>query len=309
MNEENNREEAHEQNAGNTHAVDGIVNETSGGQHPEILNYSETSHSGKIDTIAMEVHHHPHVEKKNFKEYLLEGLMIFVAVTMGFIAETIRETITEHERAEVFAASMLKDLEKDTAELNNYKTYMNFAAYKADTLIQLLSADDISNIETGKLYWYGLFGGARRLFVPDDATFQQMKSSGALRYFTSNNLSSQVAQYDQVCRKWKASEDLNTDVYVEVRKARAKIFTFKYNAAANNLTHASNFNTINQQEVDSFIHTKPPLLSYDKTNINEYVEMVRSRFMHVSVNYCDTAYSRAVTLIETLKTEYHLKDE
>lgn len=38
----------------------------------------------------MEVHHHPHVEKKGFKEYLLEGLMIFVAVTMGFFAETIR---------------------------------------------------------------------------------------------------------------------------------------------------------------------------------------------------------------------------
>jgi hypothetical protein len=37
----------------------------------------------------MEVHHHPHVEKKSFKEYLLEGLMIFVAVTMGFFAETI----------------------------------------------------------------------------------------------------------------------------------------------------------------------------------------------------------------------------
>jgi hypothetical protein len=39
----------------------------------------------------MEVHHHPHVEKKNFKEYFLEFLMIFLAVTMGFIAENMRE--------------------------------------------------------------------------------------------------------------------------------------------------------------------------------------------------------------------------
>ncbi len=29
--------------------------------------------------------------KKSLKEYLLEGLMIFVAVSMGFIAENIRE--------------------------------------------------------------------------------------------------------------------------------------------------------------------------------------------------------------------------
>jgi len=44
----------------------------------------------------MEVHHHPKVEKKNFKEYFLEGLMIFLAVTLGFFAETMRETIVEN---------------------------------------------------------------------------------------------------------------------------------------------------------------------------------------------------------------------
>jgi len=36
----------------------------------------------------MEVHHHK-VEKKNFKEYLLEGLMIFIAVTVGFSQRVI----------------------------------------------------------------------------------------------------------------------------------------------------------------------------------------------------------------------------
>ena len=40
----------------------------------------------------MEVHHHPDVEKKGIKEYILEGIMIFIAVTMGFFAESIRET-------------------------------------------------------------------------------------------------------------------------------------------------------------------------------------------------------------------------
>jgi hypothetical protein len=48
----------------------------------------------------MEVHHHPKVENlpagkagKKFKEYFLEFIMIFLAVTMGFFAETIRENI------------------------------------------------------------------------------------------------------------------------------------------------------------------------------------------------------------------------
>jgi len=40
----------------------------------------------------MEMHHHPdlHRKKKNWKEYFLEFLMIFLAVTLGFFAETMR---------------------------------------------------------------------------------------------------------------------------------------------------------------------------------------------------------------------------
>ena len=44
------------------------------------------------ETENMEVHHHPdlHHKPKKWKEYFLEFLMIFLAVTMGFIAENIR---------------------------------------------------------------------------------------------------------------------------------------------------------------------------------------------------------------------------
>jgi len=51
---------------------------------------SATHHSTKTNR-NIEVHHHPHVGKKSFKEYVLEGLMIFLAVTMGFFAEGMRE--------------------------------------------------------------------------------------------------------------------------------------------------------------------------------------------------------------------------
>jgi hypothetical protein len=36
----------------------------------------------------MEVHHHPKAEKKNFKEYFFEFIMIFLAVTLGFLPKT-----------------------------------------------------------------------------------------------------------------------------------------------------------------------------------------------------------------------------
>jgi hypothetical protein len=43
----------------------------------------------------MEVHHHAKIEKKNFKEYFLEFLMIFLVVTMAFIGENMREQLCD----------------------------------------------------------------------------------------------------------------------------------------------------------------------------------------------------------------------
>jgi hypothetical protein len=67
---------------------------------PEVENKSEVEQpKSEIEhpksEINMEVHHHPEVDKKGFKEYLLEGLMIFLAVTMGFFAENLRESISQ----------------------------------------------------------------------------------------------------------------------------------------------------------------------------------------------------------------------
>jgi hypothetical protein len=65
----------------------------------------------------MEVHRHPNVEKKNFKEYFLEFLMIFLAVTMGFFAESIRESISDNSKEKEYTVSIIEDMKKDSATL------------------------------------------------------------------------------------------------------------------------------------------------------------------------------------------------
>lgn len=252
----------------------------------------------------MEVHHHPHAEKKGFKEYLLEFIMIFLAVTMGFIAENVRESITEHQRAKTFAASMIEDLKADTAQLIRYNKYYNTAANNIDTFMYLLTANELQNAPTGKLYWYGLWGGARNIFVPDDATFQQMKSSGSLSFFKPE-IAIDVEKYDRLCRLLQAAEDMNRDVYAEVRKIRAMIFEFKYNEMANHVT-IKNRISFSQALIDSFIAINPPLLSYDKTLMNQYVELVRSRFIRgINVAYSDSLLNQANVVLSALKKEYN----
>jgi hypothetical protein len=74
-----------------------------------------TAHS-QLPTEQMEVHHHPdlHHEKKAWKEYLLEFLMIFLAVTMGFVAETIREGVSDRAKGMEYIKSFVQDLRRDT---------------------------------------------------------------------------------------------------------------------------------------------------------------------------------------------------
>src|ERR1700753_926412 len=69
----------------------------------------------------MEVHHHPHVEKKNFKEYFLEFLMILLAVTMGFFAESIREHFTEKTNAKEYLETYRDELIQQENLLIQYK--------------------------------------------------------------------------------------------------------------------------------------------------------------------------------------------
>ncbi|HUZ59560.1 MAG TPA: hypothetical protein VMU83_12335 [Hanamia sp.] len=168
------------------------------------LTPSERHSAGRALTInPMEVHHHPHVEKKNFKEYFLEFIMIFLAVSLGFFAESLREYVSENKHAKEYAKSMISDLTSDTAYIKRYIAYTTIALDNTDTLSQLLSNNEVKQIPTGKLYWYGLWGGAHEDFVPHDATIHQMESSGELRYFTNPKLNRDVANYDQLCRNGK----------------------------------------------------------------------------------------------------------
>jgi len=267
----------------------------------------------KPDAKQMEVHHHPEVEKKGIKEYLLEGLMIFLAVFMGFIAENIREDYTEHKKAEAFATTMVTDLTEDTAQLKTYIAYYTVARTNVDTLMRLLATDDVKNISTGKLYLYGLWGGAQRFFIPNDATYEQMKSTGSLQFF-EKTVARQAAEYNQQCRAMQIRDESDEAIYTEVRKLRAQIFEFQYNTISNNVWDKAapgsvrSLRPINIAALDSFIKTKPPLLTYDRSVLNQYVELVRSRYIFRKVSIADTVLAHATTLLRAIKKEYHTEE-
>jgi hypothetical protein len=145
----------------------------------------------------MEVHHHPqlHHEKKPWKEYFLEFLMIFLAVTMGFFAETMRENISENGKAKELAKSLYQEVYNDSVIMHNKLVMRNekemqmeyFKSYVRDSSFTHLSEKFYPS------FMYSYIMTATIAFDPNDGILNQLRNSGALRYFKSIELQNAIS--------------------------------------------------------------------------------------------------------------------
>src|SRR5580658_3687743 len=150
----------------------------------------------------MEVHHHPdvHHKRKNFKEYFLEFLMIFLAVTMGFFAESFRETIVNHKKEEDYIKSMVIDLKADTAEAADKIKTFTWVSQKIDTMLMCLKSDNpdasiINRIVSGDFWNYTGFSY-------NDRTLEQLKNSGNFRLIRNKAVADSILFYDDAIKAY-----------------------------------------------------------------------------------------------------------
>src|SRR5205809_2078857 len=144
----------------------------------------------------MEVHHHPSRkagEKKKFKEYLLEFIMIFLAVTLGFIAEGIRENISNNEHAELLTAQLVKDLQKDTTNLKRCIDYEQNQKKIIDTLFfalqKPLAVADTKAIQQLIFKSYALV-----LFNPSTGAISAIEKELNIKQFAGSDLPAMIAE-------------------------------------------------------------------------------------------------------------------
>jgi hypothetical protein len=125
----------------------------------------------------MEVHHHPHVEKKSFKEYFLEFVMIFLAVTMGFFAESLREHINDNQKREQYIQSLVEDLETDTARMEDI---ILFDEGKINAIKSMYACYDTVTKNMKATSCMGIlikYSKVNRSFQPNDRTYIQLANA------------------------------------------------------------------------------------------------------------------------------------
>ena len=149
----------------------------------------------------MEVHHHAH-HPKNWKEYITEFIMLFAAVTLGFLAENIREHQIINHKTNQNLQSIILDLKKDSVLIQERLKEYN----KASILLEKLNALSIhyhsSNISKDEFLDSALninndlvFGTS---FYINNSSYKNTISSGSFSNISSLELKRTISDYYEV---------------------------------------------------------------------------------------------------------------
>ena len=144
----------------------------------------------------MEVHHHSHTSRKKWTNYLWKFVMLFLAVFCGFLAEYQLEHKIEKERAEKYLQSMLLDvrtniknldslLEQDHMIIDNHDSLVNWLLLDSATIDRSAFAQKIGAV------WL-------RNFLVRKETYEQMQSSGSLRYVGNIDFLKRMMDYERI---------------------------------------------------------------------------------------------------------------
>jgi hypothetical protein len=148
----------------------------------------------------MEVHHPHHpTHKKKWSEYIIEFLMLFAAVTLGFFAENVREHQIIEYKTDQNLQSIILDLKKDSLliqerikEYENASFYLDklndvFVEYQLNTLSKNEYLDRVSLISDSLTFGIS--------FYINNSSYKNTIATGSLSVIASLPIKRLIAEY------------------------------------------------------------------------------------------------------------------
>lgn len=252
----------------------------------------------------MEVHHHPKLpEKKNWKAYIWEFLMLFLAVFCGFLAEYQLEHTIENKREKQYITSMVEDAKTDTANLQQSIRSNVIRAKYLDTLATLClnyTASGINDVHIYRLYKYALVHPS--VVAPTERTLHQLKNAGGMRLLRNKIAVDSIVLYDDISKKLTEQQ-----TYYEMYQNKsidigAQIMNFQSIALIKN-TPITNYALT--------IDTTKKLVNRDNLKIIEFGNIIRTYqgVLQFYITRLAEMNQHAIQLIKTLRREYDVKEE
>ncbi|MCC3155298.1 hypothetical protein Q3A66_19685 [Hymenobacter sp. BT770] len=254
-------------------------------------------------SATMEVHHHAAAHhKKKWKEYLLEFFMIFLAVTLSFMAENIREHYVEGQREREYARSLYDDLRVDTLTIRRTLREKIWAGQKIDSLQRILDANTIAE-NNERIYYYARVMNLADVFTAQDVTYTQLLQSGNFRYFKNAGLYKRLSDYYNLYKRYEGMEQGGLAPSDELYITESQLF----NARDFNSLYAPkafSYFAVLQRPNHRFAPVKQDAQSLNLLNLRAG----RSQeLIGASIFFLSALEANSTTLLHDLKTEYDLE--
>jgi hypothetical protein len=257
----------------------------------------------------MEVHHHPdlHHKKKKWREYFLEFLMIFLAVTLGFFAENIRERRADKEKEKQSIETIITGIASDTTQLKSIITSNKLSLSYLNKFLKL-KGSDFSENKTKWEFYDDIANGSYNdvYFRSNDAAFQQLQTSGTLRLINKQDILDSLFQYQHNTTLIIRNESDHYYFSKDVWEGMSKLIDVSYTL---NSFDSLNFNL----EVISGVYKVPEgtklVFNYDKQIVdklfNDACVLALNTDVYIGLLNQQLVYGKK--LIGLLKNEYHLE--
>ena len=257
----------------------------------------------------MEVHHHPHVEKKGFKEYLLEFVMIFLAVTLGFFAEGLREHLSDKRIEREYIVSFVEDLKQDTANFNLVIPASEKNLKGVDSLLNSLLHTPYTDSSIRLMYY--LKENYADWIMPMNyttRTITQLRNAGGLRLITDKLSSDSINYYNLALDDVMAIfNQLQRDFTIPTIRLSNKIYNPRFLIP---YEHAPTYGEGPDRTI-LYSREKMALLTKDQSLISEYINSLEwdRKLKNLYLNRLIQHQQLALRLITFFSKRYNIQSE
>jgi hypothetical protein len=255
----------------------------------------------KQETENIEVHHHEHKrEKKGWKSYAWEFLMLFLAVFCGFLAQNLLEHRLEKEKGNQYVRSMIEDIISDSTKINQAFEFTKKQQLSLDSLSLLFDNPPYSDSTIKRMYVLMLkytMNDANVAFTK--RTVSQLKNSGGMRLISNKISADEITKYIEDADDIELQGEFFKNIALnQIIKLNNKIFYLKY------------IKGVTRRNADSFMMKAPVKLANNNENL--LIEYSNQLFFTsgVLINYNNKLTSfkaEILKTIEILKKENHIE--
>lgn len=239
------------------------------------------------------------MKSKTWKEYFLEFFMLFLAVSLGFLADNFREKKSDRTKEREYIQSMIEDVKEDRANIKEVMSRNSARSKQLDSLIVVCfnyQSSDSNALKLYKHFPHVLFHP--EFIAPIESTMQQLKNAGGMRLIKSKKAINEIIRYDSKVKKianqqlyYENYQNKAIDTGTKVLNLQKLVTTFL--TKENGLYQIEEFELLNEDSL-KLKELGNNIVMY-KGIIDYYLALLRE------IN------EQGMFLTQTLKSEYELR--